>query len=96
MAKNHLTECVKDYRDRTDEPVLREWEKLDELKKRHLEHVEQKYEQLSIFGSNKRKDAETRHIETIFKEFETWVRDGVEIEDAPYIRVIAVFTGVNV
>ena len=96
MAKAHLTECVKEYRERTDEPVLREWDKLDELKKRHMAHIEQKYEQLSIFGKDKRKDAETRHIEAIFKEFEDWVRDGVEIENVPYIRIIAAFTGVNV
>ena len=95
-AKAHMSECVRDYRDRTDEPILREWDKLDELKKRHMEHIEEKYEQLSVFGQSKRKDAETRHIETIFKEFEDWVRDGVEIEDVPYIRVIAAFTGVNV
>ena len=96
MAKAHLTERVKEYRERTDEPVLREWDKLDELKKRHMAHIEQKYEQLSIFGKDKRKDAETRHIEAIFKEFEDWVRDGVEIENVPYIRIIAAFTGVNV
>ncbi|MBR2781272.1 MAG: hypothetical protein IKD81_07680 [Eubacteriaceae bacterium] len=96
MAKVHMTECVKEYRGRTDEPVLREWDKLDELKKRHLEHIEQKYEQLSLFGSNKRKDAETRHIEAIFTEFETWVKDSVEIEDVPYIRIVAAFMGVNV
>ena len=61
-----------------------------------MAHIEQKYEQLSIFGKEKRKDAETRHIEAIFKEFEDWVRDGVEIENVPYIRIIAAFTGVNV
>ena len=95
MAKAHMTECVKDYRERTDLPILREWDKLDELKKRHMAHIEQKYEQLSIFGKDKRKDAETRHIDTIFKEFEDWVRDGVEIENTPYIRIIAAFTGVK-
>ncbi len=95
MAKDHMTECVKDYRERTDLPILREWDKLDELKKRHMAHIEQKYEQLSIFGKDKRKDAETRHIDTIFKEFEDWVRDGVEIENTPYIRIIAAFTGVK-
>ncbi len=95
MAKAHMTECVKDYRERTDLPILREWDKLDELKKRHMAHIEQKYEQLSIFGKDKRKDAETRHIDTIFKEFEDWVRDGVEIENTPYIRIIAAFMGVK-
>ena len=95
MAKAHMTECVNDYRERTDLPILREWDKLDELKKRHMAHIEQKYEQLSIFGKDKRKDAETRHIDTIFKEFEDWVRDGVEIENTPYIRIIAAFTGVK-
>ena len=69
---------------------------VSELKKRHMAHIEQKYEQLSIFGKDKRKDAETRHIEAIFKEFEDWVRDGVEIENVPYIRIIAAFTGANV
>ena len=95
-AKAHMTKCVLDYRDRTDGPVLREWDKLDELKKRHMEHIEEKYEQLTYFGKEKRKDAETRHIDTIFTEFETWVRDSMEIEDVPYIRIIAAFTGVNV
>ena len=95
MAKAHMTECVKDYRERTDEPVLREWLKLDELEKRHKEHIQRKYEQLSIFGKDKRKDAETRHIDAIFKEFRTWVEDSVEIEDAPYIRIVSVFTGVK-
>lgn len=61
-----------------------------------MEHIEEKYEQLSIFGKSKRKDAETRHIDTIFDEFEAWVKDSVEIEDVPYLRVIAAFTGVNV
>ena len=95
QAKAFMTECVRDYEDRTDEPVLREWYKLEDLKKRHLEHVEQKYEQLSLFGPNKRKEAETRHIDTIFNEFETWVRDSMEIENSPYIRIVAAFTGVN-
>ena len=94
-AKTHMSKCVKEYRDRTDEPVLQEWEKLESLKKRHLEHIEHKFEQLSIFGNSKRKDAETRHIDTIFDEFESWVKDSMEIEDVPYIRIIAVFTGVN-
>ncbi|MBQ4435554.1 MAG: DEAD/DEAH box helicase [Clostridia bacterium] len=94
-AKAYMTECVHDYRERVDEPVLREWMKLEDLKKRHMEHIEQKYEQLSIFGKDKRKEAETRHIDTIFDEFETWVRDSMEIEDVPYIRIVAAFTGVN-
>lgn len=95
-AKAYMSRCVLDYRDRTDEPVLREWEKLEDLKKRHMEHIEEKYEQLTFFGKEKRKDAETRHIDTIFTEFETWVKDSMEIEDVPYIRIIAAFTGVNV
>lgn len=96
MAKAHMSECNKEYWNRIQDPVLREWEKLGDLKKRHIEHIEQKYEQLSLFGSNKRKDAETRHIEAIFTEFEAWVKDSVEIEDVPYIRIVAAFMGVNV
>ncbi len=94
-AKAHMTQCVKEHRDRTDEPILREWEKLDNLKARHKQHIEQKYEQLNIFGKEKRKNAETRHIDAIFEEFKRWVNDGIEIEDKPYIRIIAAFTGVK-
>lgn len=96
QARAYMSQCVMDHRNRTDLPVLQEWEKLEKLKKRHMEHIEEKYEQLSIFGKSKRKDAETRHIDTIFDEFEAWVKDSVEIEDVPYLRVIAAFTGVNV
>ncbi len=94
-AKGYMTDCVSDYKARTDEPVLNEWQKLENLKKRHMEHIRQKYEQLSFFGKEKKQEAETRHIETVFKEFEDWVRDSVEIEDVPYIRITAAFTGVK-
>ena len=94
-AKEYMTECVKAYRDRTDIPVLNERMKLEDLKKRHMDHVQQKYEQLSFFGKEKRQEAETRHIDTVFNEFETWVKDSMEIEDVPYIRIVAAFMGVN-
>ena len=60
-----------------------------------MHHVWEKYEQLSMFGKERKRDQEVRHIDELFDEFFTWVKESMEIQDNPYIRVIAVFTGVK-
>ena len=70
--------------------------KLDDLKARHESHLQEKYEQLSFFGKEKRQDAEQRHITKIFDDFYEWVNESMELEkDHPYIHVVAAFTGVH-
>ena len=83
------------YKDFTDEQVFAELEKLMKLEKRHKKHIQEKYEQMSFIGKERRKDQEERKIEEIFKEFYAWVKDSMEIQDQPYLRVIAVFQGVK-
>jgi hypothetical protein len=34
-------------------------------------------------------------VERVFDDFANWVRDTLEIEDNPYLRVIALLTGVK-
>ena len=61
-----------------------EIDKLTELKERHMAY------QMSFFKSEKE-----RMVEKIFDDFAGWVKDTLEIENNPYIRVVAVLTGVN-
>lgn len=97
-AREIMSGFYRDYKEKTerdDGPIYTEMNKLDVLKERHKEHVTEKYEQLSIFCKERKRDQEIRHIDELFDEFYTWVRESMEIQDSPYIRVIAVFTGVK-
>lgn len=91
-----MAEAAQAYIDGPYEKIYPELDKLEKLKARHEAHLEEKYEQLSFFGKQKQKDAEQRHIDQIFKAFFEWVQDSMDIEaDRPYIRIAAVFMGVN-
>ena len=91
-----MNKAAKDYNDGPYQKIYTELEKLDQLKARHNEHLQLKYEQLSIFGESKKKNAEQRHIDQIFDDFYEWVKESMDIEaDHPYIRVAAAFMGVN-
>lgn len=94
-ARKIMSESCAAYKERTDGPIYAEMEKLDNLKERHMHHVWAKYEQLSMFGKERKRDQEVRHIDELFDEFFTWVKESMEIQDNPYIRIIAVFTGVK-
>ena len=83
------------YKDFMNDQIYAEMDKLEKLEKRHREHIRQKYEQLSFTGKERRKDQEERKIEEIFQEFYDWVNDSMEIQDKPYLRVVAVFKGVG-
>ncbi len=95
QARKIMTESCAAYKERTDGPIYAEMEKLEALKDRHMYHVWAKYEQLSLFGKERKREQEVRHIDELFDEFFTWVKESMEIQNNPYIRVIAVFTGVS-
>ena len=96
QAKRVMAAAAQAYNDGPYEKIYPELDKLEKLKARHEAHLEEKYEQLSFLGRQKQKDAEQRHIEKIFDDFFTWVKDSMDIEaHHPYIRIAAVFMGVN-
>jgi len=84
-----LGKHYKDYNDVMTPKIYAELDKLDKLKDRHMSH------QLSLFVDERRKSEGERKVEKLFNDFVTWVSDTLEIEDNPYIRVIAVLAGVN-
>ena len=88
-----FTKCV-EYKDKTDPYIYDEMQRLMELQERH------KDAQLSIFdlgvaGMERRKSEKEREIEKIFDDFMEWEKDTLEIEENPYIKIIAVTMGVN-
>ena len=88
-----FTKCV-EYKDKTDPYIYDEMQRLMELQERH------KDAQLSIFdlgvaGMERRKSEKEREIEKIIDDFMEWEKDTLEIEENPYIKIIAVTMGVN-
>ena len=83
-----------EYKAEVDPYIEEELTRLLELENRH------KSAQLSLFdlgvkGMERKKSEKEREIEKIFSDFSDWERDTLEIENNPYIRIIAVVTGVN-
>lgn len=69
--------------------IDKELDKLDDLKQRHVDY------QMSLFADEEEfKTKEQRRIDELFNNFTKWVTDTLEIQNNPYIRVIAVLKGV--
>lgn len=93
-AQEQMTKAYEAYEAGPYQQIYPEMDKLDALQKRHKKHIEDKYEQMSIFGSDRRRDQELERIDRLFTEFYAWVQDAMEISNNPYIRIIAGFMGV--
>ena len=48
-----------------------------------------------MFDNTRRREKEEREVDELFDSFTDWVHESMEIQDNPYIRVVAVFTGVS-
>lgn len=89
QAKQYLNGFYRDYKERSDSQINEELDKLSHLKEAHKQ-----YRMMQNVNRGKRKQEEgIREVEHIFNEFVDWVEDSMTIENHPYIRVIAVFTG---
>ena len=95
---NQATKVMNDkcnlYKEETDPYIYEETERLLQLEERH------KSAQLSIFdlglpGMERKKSEKEREITKLFNDFSEWEKDTLEIEETPYIRIIAVTMGVN-
>lgn len=96
QAKDVMTDAAQAYMKGPYAKIYPELEKLEKLKARHEAHLEEKYKQLTFSSKQKQKDAEQRHLHQIFETFFEWVQESMDIEaDHPYIRIAAVFMGVN-
>ena len=88
-AKEYLNGFYREYQERVQPQIDEELNKLSNLEEKH------KVYQLSLFqnkGERKRME-KMREVDALFDEFSKWVDDSMNIENQPYIRVIAVLTG---
>jgi superfamily II DNA or RNA helicase len=68
--------------------LARQLARLRELEQRHTRHIQQ-----NLFtGSVEKRDRKLRQVASTFKEYSQWISDTLKTEDAPYIKVVAVFT----
>jgi superfamily II DNA or RNA helicase len=88
-AEEVLERRYKQYNDEMTPKINAELDKLAELERRHKNY------QMSLFEDERRKSEKERMVEAVFNNFADWVKDTLEIESNPYIRVIAVLTGVS-
>jgi ERCC4-related helicase len=86
-AHSIMRRHYRDYQARINPFIDEELDKLDTLQQKHMNY------QLSLFEDERRKTEREREVEKKFDEFVTWVKDTLEIEDNPYIRIIAVIMG---
>ena len=95
-ARSYMAERYQQYQDRTKPKLDEELNKLDSLHERHKAY------QLSLF-EHERTIAETtatrrfqekeRFVDGLFERFNNWVKDTMEIQNNPYIRIETVVMG---
>jgi len=87
-AKKVLERHYENYRQKINPQIDEEIDKLIELQDKHKAY------QMSLFESERKKSEQERKVDEIFTEFTDWVKDTLEIENNPYLRIVAVLTGV--
>ena len=89
-AREFLGGKFRDYQNRMNPLLDEEVEKLIALQEKHHE-----YYQLTLFEQERKLEEKNRSVDELFEEFITWVTETLTIQDNPYIRIIAVLTGVS-
>ncbi|WP_419885745.1 DEAD/DEAH box helicase [Paenibacillus sp. B-A-8] len=87
-ARKVFNRYCENYQKEVSPQIDAELDKLIELEDKH------KVYQLSFFENERKKSEQERKVERDFERFTNWVKDTLEIENNPYLRIIAVLTGV--
>ena len=89
-ARLYLQGCYSRYKTHIDPLLDEELEKLAALEKRHKDY------QMSLFESERKKGEQERLVDELFERFIAWVTDTLEIQNNPYIRIVAVMKGAEI
>ena len=89
-ARDYLRTKYNEYQNRMNPLLDEEVNKLIDLQEKHHQ-----YYQLSLFEHKRKLEEKKRSIDELFNEFISWVRETLTIQDNPYIRIVAVFSGVS-
>lgn len=93
QAKQVMQQKCDEYRAETNPYIDDELQRLLDLEERHKDAQLSIFDISTAFGERKKSEKE-REIDKMFNDFSDWEKDTLEIEDNPYIRIIAVVTGV--
>jgi len=94
-ARSYMSEKRRAFEDQMRPRLQEELDRLEKLCERQQRVLDLKFPddgQLTGVRLN-RKQARRRSIEKTFEEWKTWVKDTLETEDQPYLRIAAVFIG---
>lgn len=89
-AKDYLHSKFLAYQERMNPLLDEEVDKLIELQNKHHQ-----YYQMTLFEQERKLEEKERSIDELFERFINWVTDTLTIQNNPYIRIIAVLTGVT-
>lgn len=87
QARKVMDEHYRQYQTQMMPKLDEEIEKLASLQEQHKEY------QLSLFGSERKKSEAERRVDELFDRFSDWVKDTLEIQNNPYIRIESVLMG---
>ena len=87
QAKKVMDEHYRQYQAQMTPKLDEEIEKLASLQEQHKEY------QLSLFESERKKSEAERRVDELFDCFADWVKDTLEIQNNPYIRIESVLMG---
>ncbi len=90
-AKAYLKDRYDDYQKRMDPLLDKEVDKLLDLQKKHHAYYQEKLSEYE-----RKLQEQERNIDNLFDRFIQWVTDSLTIQDNPYIRIVAVLTGVAI
>ncbi len=89
QAKAYLELQYEEYQKRMNPLLDEEVNKLIELQEKH-----HKYYQETLFEHERKLEEKKRSVDELFDSFIEWVKGTLEIQNNPYIRIVAVLTGV--
>ncbi len=98
QAKLHIESLHVEY-DNTIEKVLNdELDKLASLKDKHKEHIKAEFNHMKKhkIHTSRNQEAETKSVGDMFDKFEQYVTNSMQIENTPYIRIVAALKGVAI
>lgn len=87
QARKVMDEHYRRYQAQMAPKLNEEIEKLAALQEQHKEY------QLSRLESERKKSEAERRVDELFDRFSDWVKDTLEIQNNPYIRIESVLTG---
>lgn len=93
-AEAEMTRLQQDYVSTTEPQLQQQLNDLKALKTRQLSQLELQLKSSAQAEHFKaaRHEERSKHIETVFKDYQTWVHDTLTVEPVPYLQIIAVFT----